>query len=86
MCSPQCHRTVGDLVVQCDDLEAFEEAPGRIDKVGVRPYHHLHPGDDAHGSAIEALDFLAGLGDGVQMVNEDIGVEKRAYHSRRTFS
>jgi hypothetical protein len=25
------------------------------------------------------------LGDGVQVIDEDIGVKQRAYHSRRTF-
>jgi hypothetical protein len=86
ICSPQRHRTVGDLVVEGDDLEAFEKTPGRVDQIGVRSHHHLHPGDDADRPAFKALDFLAGLGDGVEMINEDIGVEKRAYHSRRTFS
>ena len=84
--SPQCHCAVGDLVVQSDDFEAFEKAPGRLDQIVVRPNHHLDPGDDTDRPAFEALDFLAGLGDGVQMVDEDIGVEECAYHSRRTFS
>ena len=85
MGSPQSRRTVGDLIIQRYDPEALEEKAGRLDQISVSPHHHLHPGDDADGPVLEALDFRAGLGDGVQVIDEDIGVKQRAYHSRRTF-
>jgi hypothetical protein len=77
---------LGNRFVDRDDLEVAQEASRRHLEIGAGADHDLHPCDDADRLLLVSLKLGTRLGHGVEVVDQDVGVEQRLHHSRRTFS
>jgi hypothetical protein len=75
MFPPQYHRTLSNLVVQCNQSKAIEERPRTTLGRHWRPRHDLHPGNDADGLVVVSVQFIARRGNATQEIDQDIGVE-----------
>jgi hypothetical protein len=75
-----------NLFVDTYDIEATQKAPRRSFERVAGANHDLHPCDDADRLRRIALKLGAGFGDGVEVIDQNVGVEQRLHHSLRTFS
>jgi hypothetical protein len=80
------HGALGNLLIDCDHLEAAQKIACRCFELCIDADHHLHPGDDAHRLFGVALQLGACLRNSIEIVDQDVGVEQRLHHSPRTFS
>jgi len=86
MASTKANSAFRNLFIDCDDIEAVQKAARRRFKILIGANHDLHPRNDADCFFSVALKFCAGFGNGIEVVDENVGVEQCLHHSRRTFS
>ena len=86
MVAAKAHGTLCNLSIDLNDIETAQKAARRNFDIAGSANHHLHPRDDTDGFLRVALKFSASLGDGIEVVDENVSVEQRFHHSPRTFS
>jgi hypothetical protein len=59
---------------------AVEEGAGTLLDLERCADHDFHPGDDADRSVAMTFELVAGGGHGVEVVDQDAGVEHRCRH------
>ena len=86
MASTKTSGAFRDRFIDCDDIEAAQEAARRAFKIMIGANHDLHPRNDTDCFLGIALKFCASFGNSIEVVDQNIGVEQCLHHSRRTFS
>jgi hypothetical protein len=81
----QCHCSFGDVVLERDDDKGVQKGTGLRLHVLTCADHHLHPGHDADRLFSVSSQFRSRLRNGVEEIDQDVGVEKGFHHSLRTF-
>jgi hypothetical protein len=64
-----------NLFVDGDDIKAVQKGARRSFEIAIGSDHDLHPGDDTDRLFRVALKFGARLGNGIEVVDQDVGVE-----------
>ena len=77
--------TVRNSFVYNDNIETAQKAPCRKFEIVACADHDLHPGDDANCFLGVTLKLGTGGGNGIEVIDQNIGIEQRLHHSLRTF-
>jgi len=78
--------TLRNPLIDCQYIESIQESSRCHFDIAAGANHNLHPGDDADGLVRIVLQFGAGFRNSIEIIDENIGIEERLHHSRRTFS
>src|ERR1700675_2294024 len=71
--------------VDGDNIKAVQKMARRGFEIAIGSNHYLHPGDDADRLLGVALKFGVRLGNSIEVVDQDVGVEQRLNLSLSSF-
>lgn len=82
----QRYCSFGYGVIDSDDRKAGQESARSVCHLRLGTDENLHPGDNADRLFAISCQFVSRWWNCVEIIDQDICVEKRLYHSLRMFS
>jgi hypothetical protein len=83
MRSPERRRLFGDIAIHAHHRETLEICAESLDVRGRRADQKLDPGHDADRRILVAGDLTSGVVYAKQVIDQDVAIEQRLYHSLR---
>ena len=80
------HRFCGNITVNWEPFELRQKCFDKRPVLFGHASHYFHPGDQANRLFPMSANFLRSLWNAIQIIDQNIGIEKNFYHSDRIVS